>query len=125
MLRNKGYKTHIGLVTHQSNYCNIVSEKRFTAPNIDDHWAEVVTGWEWSIAVHTKITGQPIFLPKNLKFYFKIYTFSLYFHLSTSWVINLKIIQPLVLMLTQKQIHSVCFKLLKILFILPQPWYIS
>jgi len=37
MLRNKGYKTHIGLVTHQSNYCNIVSEKRFTAPNIEDH----------------------------------------------------------------------------------------
>jgi len=21
MFRNKGYKTHIGLVTHQSNYC--------------------------------------------------------------------------------------------------------
>jgi len=24
MVRNKGYETRIGLVTHQSNYCNMV-----------------------------------------------------------------------------------------------------
>jgi len=30
---------------------------------------QIVTGWESSIAVLTKIIGQPIFWPKNLKFW--------------------------------------------------------
>jgi len=59
MVRNKGYKSHIGLVTHQSNYCNIVMQ------NASLHQlpknTEIVTGWESSIVVLTKIIRQPIF----------------------------------------------------------------
>jgi len=68
MVRNKGYKTHIGLVTHKSNYCNIVlwNASLHQLPKT----TEIVTGWESSIAVLTKIIGQPIFWPKNLKFWF-------------------------------------------------------
>jgi len=59
MVRNKGYKTHIGLVTHQSNYCNMV----LWTPSLHQlsKTTEIVTGWESSIAVLTKIIGQPIF----------------------------------------------------------------
>ena len=67
MVRNKAYKAHIGLVTHQSNYCNMVLWN--TSLHQLFKTTEIVTGWESSIAVLTKIIGQPIFWPKNLKFW--------------------------------------------------------
>jgi len=82
MVRNKGYKTHIGLVTHQSNYCSIVlwNSSLHQLPKT----TEIVTGWESSIAVLTKIIGQPIFWPKNLKFWLQNLQI-----LTLFWLINL------------------------------------
>ena len=73
MVRSKGYKTHIGRVTHQSNYYNMVlwNASLHQLPKT----TEIATGWESSIAVLRKITGQPIFWPKNLNFGFEIYKF--------------------------------------------------
>jgi len=69
MVRNKAYKTHIGLVTHQPNYRNMVLWN--ASLHQLSKTTEIVTGWESSIAVLTKIIGQPIFWPKNLKFWFE------------------------------------------------------
>jgi len=60
MVRNKAYKTHIGLVTHQSNYCKMVLWNASLHQQLSKT-TEIVTGWESNIAVLTKIIGQPIF----------------------------------------------------------------
>ena len=73
MVRNKAYKTHIGLFTHQSNYCNMVLWN--ASLHQLSKTTEIATGWESSIAVLTKIIGQPIFWPKTWNFDFKIYKF--------------------------------------------------
>jgi len=73
MVRNKAYKTHIGLFTHQSNYCNMVLWN--ASLHQLSKTTEIATGWESSIAVLAKIIGQPIFWPKTWNFDFKIYNF--------------------------------------------------
>jgi len=67
MVGNKAYITHIGPVTHHLNSCNMVlwNASLYQLSKTTD----IVTGWESSIAVLTKIIGQPIFWPKNLKFW--------------------------------------------------------
>ena len=101
MVRNKGYKTHIGLATHQSNYCNMVlwNASLHQLPKT----TEIVTGWESSIAVLMKIIGNRSF-DLNLMLTLKFTNFDLFWHIN---FLCLK------LQKTQKQIHSIHFKFLK------------
>jgi len=81
LVRNKAYKTHIALVTNQSNYCNMVLWS--ASLHQLSKTTEIVTGWESSIAVLTKIIGQPIFWPKNIKFWLQNLQI-----LTSVWLIN-------------------------------------
>jgi len=59
MIRNIGCKTHIRLVTHQSNYLNM--GLWYASLHQLSKTTEIMTGRESSIAVLMKSIGQPIF----------------------------------------------------------------